>query len=363
MPAATDRQTDVGGDLAARVAALGTADVHRLRRRLQGAGRIDDARAPREHAGDHRPRRHRRRGAPRAPPRVGARRLVPRRAADQRARRRHPRGPREPPGGRRGGRDRVGQDHAAAEDGARAGPRRARHDRPHPAAADRGAHGRRTRRRGARHHRHRHVGYQVRFTSRASEDTLVKFMTDGILLAEIQQDRMLRRYDTLIIDEAHERSLNIDFLLGYLPSCCRAAPTSRSSSPRRRSTRSGSRGTSATRRSSRSRAAPIPSRSATGRWWTDEGRPARPGRRHRRRGRRAAPGRSVGRRARLPVRRAGDPRRRRRPARARARPMSRTSTSSPSTRACRPPSSTASSSRRPAADDASCSRRTSPRPR
>jgi ATP-dependent helicase HrpA len=60
------------------------------------------------------------------------------------------------------------------------------------------------------------VGYQVRFTSHASENTLVKLMTDGILLAEIQQDRLLRRYDTLIIDEAHERSLNIDFLLGYL---------------------------------------------------------------------------------------------------------------------------------------------------
>jgi len=60
------------------------------------------------------------------------------------------------------------------------------------------------------------VGYQVRFTDRATEDTAVKVMTDGILLAEIQHDRMLRRYDTLIIDEAHERSLNIDFLLGYL---------------------------------------------------------------------------------------------------------------------------------------------------
>jgi ATP-dependent helicase HrpA len=60
------------------------------------------------------------------------------------------------------------------------------------------------------------VGYQVRFTERATEDTAVKVMTDGILLAEIQHDRMLRRYDTLIIDEAHERSLNIDFLLGYL---------------------------------------------------------------------------------------------------------------------------------------------------
>ena len=52
-------------------------------------------------------------------------------------------------------------------------------------------------------------------------------MTDGILLAEIQTDRMLRQYDTLIIDEAHERSLNIDFLLGYLRSCCPAGPTSR----------------------------------------------------------------------------------------------------------------------------------------
>ncbi|MGC4994071.1 ATP-dependent RNA helicase HrpA [Nocardia salmonicida] len=60
------------------------------------------------------------------------------------------------------------------------------------------------------------VGYTVRFTDQASERTLVKLMTDGILLAEIQRDRMLRRYDTIIIDEAHERSLNIDFLLGYL---------------------------------------------------------------------------------------------------------------------------------------------------
>jgi ATP-dependent RNA helicase HrpA len=60
------------------------------------------------------------------------------------------------------------------------------------------------------------IGYQVRFTERAGADTLVKLMTDGILLAEIQHDRLLRRYDTLIIDEAHERSLNIDFILGYL---------------------------------------------------------------------------------------------------------------------------------------------------
>ena len=60
------------------------------------------------------------------------------------------------------------------------------------------------------------VGYSVRFTDKAGADTLVRLMTDGILLAEIQRDRELLRYDTIIIDEAHERSLNIDFLLGYL---------------------------------------------------------------------------------------------------------------------------------------------------
>lgn len=60
------------------------------------------------------------------------------------------------------------------------------------------------------------VGYQVRFTDEVSKDTRIKLMTDGILLAEIPGDPMLSRYDTIIIDEAHERSLNIDFLLGYL---------------------------------------------------------------------------------------------------------------------------------------------------
>jgi ATP-dependent helicase HrpA len=60
------------------------------------------------------------------------------------------------------------------------------------------------------------VGYQVRFTDVSADDTLVKLMTDGILLTELARDRKLRRYDTLIIDEAHERSLNIDFILGYL---------------------------------------------------------------------------------------------------------------------------------------------------
>ncbi|HQW64071.1 MAG TPA: DEAD/DEAH box helicase, partial [Pseudomonadota bacterium] len=60
------------------------------------------------------------------------------------------------------------------------------------------------------------VGFQVRFTEQVGERALVKFMTDGILLAETQSDPQLAAYDTLIIDEAHERSLNIDFLLGYL---------------------------------------------------------------------------------------------------------------------------------------------------
>ncbi len=60
------------------------------------------------------------------------------------------------------------------------------------------------------------VGYQVRFTGSVGRKTKLKLMTDGILLAEIQHDRMLRKYSTIIIDEAHERSLNIDFILGYL---------------------------------------------------------------------------------------------------------------------------------------------------
>src|SRR6266571_2068181 len=60
------------------------------------------------------------------------------------------------------------------------------------------------------------VGYKVRFTDTSGDDTIIKLMTDGILLAEMQRDRQLLRYDTLIIDEAHERSLNIDFILGYL---------------------------------------------------------------------------------------------------------------------------------------------------
>ncbi|MCY7296396.1 ATP-dependent RNA helicase HrpA [Alteromonas sp. a30] len=60
------------------------------------------------------------------------------------------------------------------------------------------------------------VGFKVRFSDQSQSESLVKLMTDGILLAEIQEDRFLSKYDTLIIDEAHERSLNIDFILGYL---------------------------------------------------------------------------------------------------------------------------------------------------
>ncbi|CAM4152526.1 ATP-dependent RNA helicase HrpA [Pseudoalteromonas byunsanensis] len=60
------------------------------------------------------------------------------------------------------------------------------------------------------------VGFKIRFSDQVSDNTYVKLMTDGILLAEIQQDRYLNQYDTIIIDEAHERSLNIDFILGYL---------------------------------------------------------------------------------------------------------------------------------------------------
>ncbi|KAJ1683141.1 hypothetical protein LUZ63_021638 [Rhynchospora breviuscula] len=60
------------------------------------------------------------------------------------------------------------------------------------------------------------VGYKVRFTDKVQDDTRIALMTDGILLNEIHRDRLLRRYDTIIVDEAHERSLNVDFLIGYL---------------------------------------------------------------------------------------------------------------------------------------------------
>ena len=68
------------------------------------------------------------------------------------------------------------------------------------------------------------VGYQVRFNDNVGDNTAIKFMTDGILLAEIQSDRWLSAYDTILIDEAHERSLNIDFLLGYLKQLLKKRP-------------------------------------------------------------------------------------------------------------------------------------------
>jgi ATP-dependent helicase HrpA len=73
----------------------------------------------------------------------------------------------------------------------------------------------------------RAVGYKVRFTDRVGPDSYIKLMTDGILLAETQGDPQLRQYDTLIIDEAHERSLNIDFLLGYLKQLLRGDKNAR----------------------------------------------------------------------------------------------------------------------------------------
>jgi ATP-dependent helicase HrpA len=94
------------------------------------------------------------------------------------------------------------------------GVRRA--DRLHPAAAHRGASMARRVAEELKSPLGALVGFAVRFQDQVGEDSHIKFMTDGILLAEIQSDRALRRYDTLIIDEAHERSLNIDFLLGYL---------------------------------------------------------------------------------------------------------------------------------------------------
>ena len=63
--------------------------------------------------------------------------------------------------------------------------------------------------------------FKVRFNEQGSQDSIVRLMTDGILLAELANDRFLTKYDTIIIDEAHERSLNIDFIMGYLQSSCR----------------------------------------------------------------------------------------------------------------------------------------------
>ena len=123
------------------------------------------------------------------------------------------------------------------------------------------------------------VGYKVRFTDKSGDNTAVKLMTDGILLAEIGSDRNLRRYDTLIIDEAHERSLNIDFILGYLRQLLPRRPdlkviiTSATIDPERFAEHFEDPRTGSPPRSSRSPAAPTRSRSATARSTTPK--PAR----------------------------------------------------------------------------------------
>ena len=198
----------------------------------------------------------------------------------------------------------------------------------------------------------------------------VKLMTDGILLAEIQRDRLLRRYDTMIIDEAHERSLNIDFLLGYLRAAAAAAPRPEGrSSPRPPSTPSGSPQHFATVHAGadhRGVRAHLPGRDAlppAGRASDDDdGRRARRPRPDARRS--STPShelraRGAGRRAGLPVRRARDPRHRR-GARGRAEPAA-APRSCRCTPGCPPPSSTGSSRRTPAGG--SCWPPTSPRRR
>ena len=112
------------------------------------------------------------------------------------------------------------------------------------------------------------VGYKMRFSDHVCDCTLVKLMTDGVLLAEIAHDRMLRQYDTIILDEAHERSLNIDFLLGYLAQLLPRRPdlklviTSATIDVERVAAHF------AGRRSSRSPGAPTRSRCGTARWST-----------------------------------------------------------------------------------------------
>ena len=241
-------------------APLTLRDEHRLRGRLDRARAAGDGEALAAVAAEvaeAEARVARRRDAvPRSPTRVPAHRGAPRRPG-----RGHPR----PPGRRGGGRDRVGQEHPAPQAVPGAGPGRARPRRPHlqpRLACARTVAARVADELGTTVGDL--VGYTVRFSDQVGERTLIKLMTDGILLAEMQRDRMLRRYDTLIVDEAHERSLNIDFLLGYLTNLLPAGPTSRSSSPRPPSTPSGSPSTSA-RRSSRCRAGPTRSRSATAR--------------------------------------------------------------------------------------------------
>ena len=199
------------------------------------------------------------------------------------------------------------------------------------------------------------VGYQVRFTDVSARDTLVKLMTDGILLNELARDRDLRRYDTLIIDEAHERSLNIDFILGYLRQLLPRRPdlkviiTSATIDPERFAAAFG--GAPIVEVSGRTY--PVETRY---RPLDEEGGPGpgdqRRDRRARRRGTRRHPG--------VPVRGAGDPGHRGPAGRA-----GNGSTSCRCTPGCPPPSSTGSSSaaRPPASPAGWCWPPTWPRPR
>ena len=205
------------------------------------------------------------------------------------------------------------------------------------------------------------VGFSVRFDDRVGDGTLVRVMTDGILLAELQRDRDLRRYDTLIIDEAHERSLNIDFILGYLRQLLPRRPdlkvivTSATIDTARFARHFGVGDVDAPVIEVTGRTYPVEVRY---RPFGDE--PDGDGRRDQVQAISDAVDELAGERrhARVPVRRAGDPRHRRLPAPARA-PRHR------GPAAVRPPvgaaSSTASSS--PTAAGASCSARTSPRRR
>ena len=247
-PAAQDGQRD-GRRTASRTAS-GTASCSRRRPVAYPVGRRPPARpaaaTPSSHGSCPRPARRERRTAPgtasgatpvapdepsyvaagrpaqpaggRTAPRSRAADALPRRPAGLRPSRRHRRGDPRPPGGDRRGGDRVGEDHAAAEDlPRRSGAGVHGDDRAHPAAADRRAQRRRADRRGARQPRSgRPSATRCGSPTARRSDSRVKVMTDGILLAELQHDRMLAAYDTIIIDEAHERSLNVDFLLGYL---------------------------------------------------------------------------------------------------------------------------------------------------
>ncbi len=214
------------------------------------------------------------------------------------------------------------------------------------------------------------VGYQVRFTDRTSKQSRVKVMTDGILLAELQHDRELKRYDTIIIDEAHERSLNIDFILGYLKRLLPRRPdlkvviTSATIDPERFAEHFAD-----------AQGRPAPIIEVSGRTYPvevryrplleeayddEEGEPVLRDQTEaiERRGHRAAERHRRG-HPRLPAGGARDPRHRRRAQAARPR-VHVASTSSRSTPGSPPPSSTASSSGTPV--DAWCWRPTSPRP-